>query len=42
MNKIDLYQKIVIIQELFESGNYREGMEELELLRQEIHKIHIN
>ena len=28
-----------MIQELFESGNYSEGMSELELLRQDLHGI---
>ena len=39
MNRDKLYRKIVIIQELFESGQFSEGMSELELLRQEIHGI---
>ena len=39
MNKIDLYSRIIMIQELFESGNYSEGMSELELLRQDLHGI---
>ena len=39
MNKDQLYRRITLIQELFESGQFGEGMRELELLRQEIHGI---
>ena len=39
MNKDQLYRKITMIQELFENGQFGEGMRELELLRQEIHGI---
>ena len=39
MSSDTLYRKIVMIQELFESGQYSEGMRELELLRQELHGI---
>ena len=39
MNRDQLYRRITMIQELFESGQYGEGMRELELLRQEIHGI---
>ena len=39
LNRDQLYRKVVMIQELFESGQFGEGMRELELLRQEIHGI---
>ena len=39
MSDDTLYRKIVMIQELFESGQFSEGMSELELLRQELHGI---